>query len=303
MKVSIVIPNFNGRNLLQKNLPKVEKAAGDTEILVVDNNSSDGSNNYIKNNFPKVKLVEEKKGQGFASSVNQGVSKASGDIIVLLNTDIIPENGFLEPLLKNFDDPKVFAVGCLDKSHEKDSIIERGRAVARFTRGMLIHSRGEVNKKNTFWVSGGSGAFRKSIWEKLKGMDDLFNPFYYEDIDLSYRAVKSGYKILFERKSIVHHYHEEGVIQTNFGVKEIEKIAFKNQFLFIWKNITDFKLLLCHIFYLPYYLLKAIFHKDRSMIIGFINALERLPIIIKKRIEVLHNYSVSDKEIFNQFSL
>ena len=70
---------------------------------------------------------------------------------------------------------------------------------------MLVHSRGEVNKTNTLWVNGGSGAFRKSIWEDLGGFDELYNPFYWEDIDLSYRAKKAGYKIIYVPTAKVYH--------------------------------------------------------------------------------------------------
>lgn len=300
MKASIVIPNFNGTKLLEKNLIKVEERAEGEEIIVVDNNSQDKSIDYIRNNFPEVILVEETKKQGFASCVNRGVDKATGDIVVLLNTDIVPEKGFLNPLKEHFDDPNVFAVGCLDKCLEKDKIILRGRGLAKFIRGMLIHSRGEVDKKDTFWVSAGSGAFRKSIWEKLGGMDSLYNPFYYEDIDLSYRAVKSGYKIMFESRSVVNHYHEEGVIKKKFSESEITTIAYRNQFLFVWKNITDQKLLLSHLIWLPFHLTKAVLRKDWPMITGFIEAIFKLPMILNKRMRHRSNFPLSDKEIFKQ---
>lgn len=297
MKASIILPNFNGKKLLEKNLVKVKERAEGEEIIVVDNNSSDESVDYIKNNFPEVKLVEEIERQGFANSVNLGVDKALGDIIVLLNTDIVPEKGFLNPLKENFDDPDVFAVGCLDKSYEKDKIILRGRGLAKFKRGMLIHSRGEIDKKDTFWVSGGSGAFRKSIWEKLGGMDSLYNPFYYEDIDLSYRAVKSGYKVMFEPRSVVNHYHEEGVIKKSFSGSEIKTIAYRNQFLFVWKNITDPKMLLEHLFWLPYHLGKAVIRLDTPMLKGFFRALLKIPAVCKRRLENKRTYVLSDKEL------
>lgn len=297
MKASIVIPNFNGKKLLEKNLIKVKERAEGEEIIVVDNNSQDKSIDYIRNNFPEVKLVEETKEQGFTSSINSGVDNASGDIVVLLNTDIVPEKGFLNPLKEHFDDPNVFAVGCLDKSLEKDKIILRGRGLAKFIRGMLIHSRGEVDKKDTFWVSGGSGAFRKSIWEKLGGMDSLYNPFYYEDIDLSYRAVKSGYKIMFEPRSVVNHYHEEGAIKKKFSESEIKTIAYRNQFLFVWKNITDPKMLLEHIFWFPYHLGKAIIKLDTPMLKGFFCALLKIPAVCKRRTENKLTYVLSDKEV------
>ncbi len=149
----------------------------------------------------------------------------------------------------------------------------RGRGIARWERGMYIHSRGEVNKTDTAWVAGGSGAFRKSIWNQLGGMDPIFNPFYWEDIDLSYRAVKAGYTILFEPKSVVIHEHEKGIIQQEYSSFQVKTIAYRNQFLFIWKNMSDLNILVEHIVWTPVRLLQALFRGDFAMLLGYWKAL------------------------------
>jgi len=118
MRVSIIIPNYNSRENLPKNLPYVLKAGAD-EVIVVDDASTDGSQKNVKcqmaNGKSKVlRLIENKKNLGFSSTVNRGVKEATGDIVVLLNTDVTPEPGFLGPLVAHFSDPKVFAVGCMD---------------------------------------------------------------------------------------------------------------------------------------------------------------------------------------------
>src|SRR3989304_6378080 len=131
MKISIVIPNFNGEQLLRKNLPAVLRAVGVDEIIIVDDNSTDGSVEFIKLllNKPIIKLVENDKNLGFSSAVNRGVGKVSGEIVVLLNTIVSPEPDFLKPLIPHFQDSQVFAVGCLDKSIEDGETILRGRGV------------------------------------------------------------------------------------------------------------------------------------------------------------------------------
>jgi GT2 family glycosyltransferase len=207
LSVSIVLPNWNGESLLGKNLPVVIDAAPDAEIIVADDASSDGSVALLKKKFPGVIVVENRVQQGFAGNVNSGVAHATGDIVVLLNTDVRPEMDFLPPLLTSFADPRVFAVGCREKSHDPGGIVERGRGIARWERGFFVHARGEVNKTDTAWVSGGSSAFRRDLWNKFGGMDTIYNPFYWEDIDLSYRALKAGYRIMFEPKSVVGHFH------------------------------------------------------------------------------------------------
>lgn len=284
MHVSVVIPNWNGAYLLEKHLQRVLRAAPGAEIIVTDDASTDGSLQYLKNKFPTVITVERRKHKGFAANVNTGVARATGDIVVLLNTDVEPEPGFLAPLLIHFTDPAVFAVGSLEKSVESGKIVLRGRGLAHWAKGYYIHSRGEVDRKSTAWVAGGSGAFRKSMWQTLGGMDTLYNPFYWEDIDVSYRARKAGWKTLFEPKSVVHHYHEEGKIIREFTTDDIKRIAYRNQFIFIWKNVTDMRILLAHAVWTPIRLLQAFFSGDILMLQGYCMAFMKFPAIVRHRI-------------------
>ena len=295
--VSIVIPNWNGKGLLEKNLPKVVAAAKDAEILVVDDGSTDDSVVFVKKNYEKIGIIAKKNHEGFASSVNAGVAAANGDIVVLLNTDVVPEENFLPPLVSHFANDKVFAVGCMDKSKEGDTIVLRGRGLAKWQRGFFIHERGEVNASDTAWVSGGSGAFRKSMWSGLGGMDPLFNPFYWEDIDLSYRGRKAGYALLFEPKSVVWHFHEEGKIKHSFTKTRVAVVAYRNQFTFIWKNISDVGFLLSHTFWVPIRLLQSLLTGDVWMIAGYVTALVRLPQLFTSRLKVSKHWRRSDREL------
>lgn len=281
MKISIIIPNYNGEELLKRNLSKVMEAVGDAEIIVVDDASFDGSMEILKSFKEKIKVIKNEKNLGFSSTVNRGVREAKREIVILLNTDVVPERGFLTPLLSHFKDDKFFAVGCMDKSIEDGKTVLRGRGIGQWKRGFLVHSRGEVDRTNTLWVSGGSGAFRKSIWEKLGGFNELYNPFYWEDIDLSYRALKSGYKIFFEPRSVVTHEHKKGAIKSSYSNFQIKTIAYRNQFIFVWKNATDLDLQFLHVFWLPYHFIKAFIRKDTAFFKGFFKAFILLPKIIK----------------------
>lgn len=296
--VSIVLPNWNGAYLLRKHLPFVIQAVKGAEIIVADDASSDESVKLLKSEFPKVKVVENKIRHGFAGNVNSGVAAASGEITVLLNTDVRPKKDFLVPLLSHFSDSNVFAVGCLEESHEQGKILLRGRGEARWEKGFFIHIRGEVDKSDTAWVAGGSGAFRKSMWDKLGGMDTLYSPFYWEDIDLSYRALKAGWRLVFEPKSIVAHFHEEGKIKSEFTAEDVKRIVYRNQFIFIWKNLSDFKIMLAHAFWTPVRLVQAVFRGDHPMFQGYLNALVRLPQILLARYKQSRLWWVPDEAIF-----
>lgn len=310
MKVSVIIPNYNGENLLKKNLPKVLEEVNNykdikTEVIVVDDGSKDSSVSYLENfakEYSNFKFFVNNKNKGFSSTVNRGVRESNGDIVLLLNTDVYPQKGFLIPLLKHFDDQEVFAVGCLDKSIEGEKTVERGRGLGEWKKGLLIHRRGEVNKSNTLWVSGGSGAFRKSIWDQLEGFNELFNPFYWEDIDLSYRALKSGYKVIFESKSIVFHEHEKGAIKSKYSQSKIKEISYRNQFIFSWENATDRMLQFQHVIYLPYHLIKALFRKDWAFFKGFFSALILLPKVIKSSFTYQKSFALKDSELIKRIS-
>jgi len=311
MNLSIVIPTYNGEKILQENLPKILQSIkgykkGTIEIIITDDPSTDNSVNVIKKFIASVKekniivktcFNKDVKQRGFSKNVNRGVRLATGEILILLNSDVIPHTGFLTPLLKHFENPQIFGVGCMDESVEEGKVVLRGRGVASWRHGFLMHAAGKLDKTSTFWVSGGSSAFRKSIWDKIGGLNELYNPFYWEDVDLSYRAVKCGYRVLFEPESIVRHEHEEGTIKKNFSEYDKIKVVYRNQFIFVWINITDPQLLFSHFVWLPYHSLKALFRKDKAYFWGLSHALVQIPPILlyKKKMEEM--FVVSDKKI------
>lgn len=292
IKVSVVIPNYNGRKLLETNLPKVIAACQawgkslsanrqSWEIIVVDDASTDNSVEFLKIDFPEVKIVKHRHNQRFAASCNKGLKEAGGKVVVFLNTDVIPEEDFLKPLVSHFQDQKVFAVGCREKDIRNGKIYYSGRAEAKFKRGFLVHRRAnDQNQSETFWATAGSMAVDREKYLKLGGMDTLFRPAYYEDIDLCWRARQKGYQILFEPKSQVFHHHETTNLSV-FSHQQMKVFAYKNQFLFIWKN-GNLGWLIAHLVWLPYHFAKAISNGDWLFVKGFGLALKQLPELIKK---------------------
>ncbi len=311
MNISIIIPNYNGAKLLLKNLPKVITAVksykkGAIEIIIPDDASKDNSVEVIeqfinsqtdKNIVVKTITNTNRRKGGFSANVNRGVSLATGEIVVLLNSDVIPYKDFLDSLIPHFKEPEVFAVGCMDESIEDGKVVLRGRGVGKWEKGFLIHSAGKLDKEETLWVSGGSGAFRKSIWDTLGGLYNVYNPFYWEDIDLSYRARKAGYLTLFEARSKVIHEHEEGSIKTQFKPFRIQKIVYRNQFFFVWLNATDTSLILSHLIWLPRHIVNAMRDRNWALIDGFFRACFYLPRIIQLRLENKKLFKKNDIEV------
>jgi len=269
--VSIVIPNFKKMPLI-KHLPAVLKACTGAEIIVVDDCSPDDTVLYLKKHFPEVKVVKNEINKRFAASCNVGFEAAKGEVVVLLNSDVAPKPGFLKPLLKHFEDESVFAVGCLEIHDGSRS----GRNQCEFKRGFLIHSAAPIESatkttKNC-WASGGSAAFDRKKYLEIGGMDVIYKPAYWEDIDLSWRARElNGWKILFEPKSQVYHNHETTNVSV-FGLRKMETMASRNQFIFVWKNYRGWKLFQ-HFLWLPYHLTITAWRTKGVFFVGFIQAI------------------------------
>ena len=316
MDISVIIPNFNGENLLKRNLTKIieicrKYTKGKVEVIVTDDASKDNSIAYLseykeKNSTTKVPLLilENTTGinKGFSGNVNKGVLASKGEILILLNTDVVPHDDFLNHLLVHFAAPSIFAVSCMDESVENGKTVLRGRGIGKWYRGFLMHQAGDVSTSDTtLWVSCGSGAFRRKIWDTLGGLNELYNPFYWEDIDLSYRAQKAGYSVLFDKKSVVRHEHEVGSIKKNYSPSQVKTIAYRNQFFFTWLNATDTIILVSHLVFLPLFLLQALLRGDSAFILGFFQAVTCLPKVMHERKKVQKLVKKSDKEIIFQF--
>lgn len=288
MTYSVVITNYNGAEILKKNLPKVITATSDAlELLVVDDCSTDNSLEVLKE--LKIKYIKTEKNSGFSTTTNLGVQKAKGDLVVLLNSDVIPHIGFLKTVLPEFSDPMLFAVGLHDID---DAGVSRGRGVGKFIRGFLMHRPGAVRSDISLWASGGSGVFNKNIWDKIGGLDTVYNPAYGEDWDLGYRAWKMGYEVLFEKNAVVEHHHKEGALRKKYSPFFRKSIAFRNQNIFILKNITDIKYLFLYLVFLPYHL---IYKFCPEFWYGFILFLGKISQIKKV------NFIKSDKDIISLF--
>lgn len=298
MNISVVIPNYNGRDLLEKHMSRVVSALEkNDEIIVVDDASTDDSMTYLSNNYPRVKIVKSIENKRYAETCNRGIEQAENEFILLLNNDVSPDKDVKTHLLPHFKNTEVFAVGCLEHSPSGQM---SGKSIGRFSRGMFMHNRAErLQLGMTMWATGGSMMVRKSYWQAIGGMDNLYRPAYYEDIDISYRAWKHGWLVLFEPKAFVEHEHES-TNATVFGKEGMDVMAYKNSLLFLWKNITDPRILLLHVLWLPYHLTFGGWRSHGRLIIGFIQALLQIPEVVGKRRKVSSLWSLTDDAVIKK---
>jgi GT2 family glycosyltransferase len=307
---TVVIPNWNGRDLLAKYLPSVITAlAGNdkNEIIVVDNGSADGSAAFLREQFPAVRVLALDRNLGFGGGSNEGFRAARNDIVVLLNSDMRVEPDFLAPLLQAFTDEKVFAVSCqIFFSDPKKLREETGLTQGWWENGGL-RVRHRIDPVITrpfpcFYGGGGSCAFDRRKFLELGGFDELFRPFYLEDTDLGYQAWKRGWKVLYQPASVVYHEHR-GTIGKKFSAAQIDAVLKKNFILFCWKNIHEWPRLWSHFFFtFSGAIVSALFgdSPERANLTGLWRAFLGLPVALRSRHRALALAAVSDTEAFRR---
>lgn len=307
---SVVIPNWNGRDLLDKYLPpliEAMKGHPENEIIVVDNGSEDGSKEFVRQRFPEVRLLDLPKNLGFGGGSNAGFQVAKNDIVVLLNSDMRVARDFLQPLLDGFDAPDIFAVSCQiffpdpDKQRE-----ETGLTHAWWAQGTL-RVRHVIDDQvrslyPCFYGGGGSCAFDRRKFLELGGFDHILRPFYLEDTDLGYAAWKRGWRILYQPASHVWHEHR-GTIGRKFSRGYIDSIIRKNFILFTWKNIHEPGRLLGHFGYLWAGALLSMVAGDsmeRPSLPGLARAFLQLPGALAARWRARSLAAIDDTEAFRR---
>jgi len=245
--IDIIIPSYNGKHLLGKHLPSTIKYSPEVkQIIVVDDGSVDCTEQWLKDEYPDVVCLHQKQNKGFTISVNLGAKYSQADFIVLLNNDVSPLPGYLDQAMKYFDDENVFAVSFSEKKSSWPILTWGGKI--NFTRG-----EDKTKPRYSAWASGGSAIFRKSIWDRINGFNEIYAPAYWEDIDIGYRAWKKGYIIIWDNSSKVLHEHEASY--SKFDPNFISTIKQRNELLFNWINITDPQLIADHIKWLILYTL------------------------------------------------
>jgi len=307
--ISIVLPAFNGKALLERYLPSVLEAcqsytSGNVEIIIVDDASSDETSAYLESNFPFIKLIKQRVNKGFSVCANLGVFSASSNIVVLLNTDIEIAKDFLLFLPEYFQDETVFAVrpGLYDNLEDKTSGLKNPRVGGAFRFGLFDVPRAISGEpKLCFFAGGGAAAFDRAKFMQLGGFDTLFSPFYYEDVDLSYRALKRGWKIAYEPRSLAYH-QGGGTINQFYARWRIKAIAERNKYLLVWKNITDYKFIFQHIILTPVRLILSLLKFRFCIILGFFWSFSYLGEVIKRRKQQSLVAKLKDRQIFNLFS-
>jgi GT2 family glycosyltransferase len=305
--VSIVIPTWNGRHHLETHLESVAAAAGalpESEIIVVDNASTDGTAEMLAGRFPDVRLLRLDRNLGFGGGSNAGFRAAQHDIVVLLNNDMRVDPGFLAPLIAGFTDEKVFAVSCQIFFRDPKRLREETGLTQGWWENGSLRVRHRIDEKVTsafpcFYGGGGSCAFDKRKFFELGGFDNLLSPFYLEDTDLGFQAWKRGWKVLYEPRSVVWHEHR-GTIGRRFTAEQIDTVLYKNYILFNWKNIHEWRRLWSHFAFLLAGAVLGLSFGDWVKGEAMWRAFRQLPGALRSRWRARSLAAVSDTEAFRR---
>lgn len=278
---SILVLNYNGRKLLEKNLPSVVEAgqSAQCEIVVVDNRSDDDSVEFLKLKHPQVKVIALDKNYGYGEGNNRAAKKVTSDVIILLNNDVLPEKDAFKRLLIHFQDRDIFAVSCQQIVRTQAKMFIGGIAIGEFSRGLLRHRPKKTLDQSVIpqlYASGGAAAFDRQKFLQLGGFDQLYAPFYWEDADLSTRAWAKGWPVLYDPKSVVEHRHES-TIRRVYPLWYIKAIGDRNMFIFNWRHLNRRKYWMQHCFWLPFHIL----HRP----VGFWLAAAKMSAVISRRLK------------------
>ncbi len=305
--VTIQILNWDGKHLLEEFLPSVLTASKGHQILVVDNGSTDGSVEFLKSRFPQVRVLELDRNYGFSVGNNRGIAQVQTDLVVLLNNDMSVDPEFLKPLLLPFVDPQVFAVASqITVPDPAKSKQETGKTRARFESGLFYLWHDPVTLQDegraalpVFWAGGGACAIDCRKFRALGGFDSLYHPFYVEDTDLSYQAWKRGWHSLFAPGSRVMHKHR-ATSGPRFGELFVNNTTRRNHYLFVWKNLTDFRMLVEHLVRLPAIHGRAITQYGAAFELrAYLRACLRLPLAIHRRLANMGSHVLGDRDVID----
>lgn len=218
-RLSVVILNWNGRRHLERYLPSVvAHTEGDAEVVVADNGSTDDSLQWLRLNYPDVRVIRLDRNYGFAGGYNRALREVASEYVLLLNSDVEVTAGWWQPLVEVLDtESDVAAVAPKLLADMERTKFEYAGAAGGFIdylgypfcRGRILSNveedRGQYdNRRDIFWASGAAMCCRREVFESLGGFDEDFFA-HMEEIDLQWRMQLAGWRIVVEPKSVVYH--------------------------------------------------------------------------------------------------
>lgn len=257
--ISVILPNYNGRHLLEKNMPSLLEAIEgfEHEIIVIDDCSSDDSVPFLKKTYPNTKVIPNENNIGFSATCNRGIKAAKHKLLCVVNTDVTFTPDYFTKMIREFDDTSLFAVkgNIINYSSSFDDVINIDKTGALYyKRGFLrIDSKEPLttktlltDKDKNYVGLGCCFVCDREMMLQLKGFDEIYSPFYWEDADIAQRAMRCGYKLLYLPESMV--YHQASSTISSYRSNTLRRlVSNRNKFLFTWRHLKTSTLLFSHV--------------------------------------------------------
>ena len=258
--ISVVIPNYNGKYLLPEILPPLYKALKNTnlfyEIIISDDCSTDNSIQYIKDDYKDIIILRAEANKGFSPTINKGIFATKYDLILLLNSDVKLSENYFENILPYFDNEDTFGVMGRIIGWENDDIQDGGKYPSFHgakikTSGNYIPAQSNIeNRLYSFYLSGANAMVCAKKIKQLGGFNELFAPFYIEDVELSIRAWRMGYKCYYEHNAICRH-KTSTTIKSKSSKNYINTIYYRNKMYLHALHLDGVKKLLWYLQLIP----------------------------------------------------
>ncbi|MEC7641472.1 MAG: glycosyltransferase family 2 protein [Nitrospinota bacterium] len=304
--ITLIITNWNGTDLLRECLPSIIAAVTyDSthfyEIMVIDDCSTDNSLKMLEKEFPTIRRERTPKNLGFQKANNYAVKLATSRIVMPMNNDIKLDEQGLFYLAKHFDNGETFAVSGKFFDFDQTTFLYGNRG-GYFCQGHFhLYEKPPEDESQTLFACGGAFMVDRKRYLELGGFEPMYHPLYYEEIDLSYRALKRGWEVRYEPKAIAYH-KVQGTITKQEKRRRIELISARNNYLFVWKNILDPAMTVSFLFYIPLFLIRDLFRLKSRFWIAFFMALQRLPEALAGRKAEKNAVCFSDEEILTRIN-
>lgn len=244
---ALVVLNWNGKTLLETFLPTLVQFSPQANLYVIDNASTDGSQAFIQESYPAVKLIQNSGNYGYAKGYNQGLANITEPILILINSDVEVTENWLTPLAALFDtDPKLAIVQPKILDYKNKAYFEYAGAAGGYIdkygfpycRGRIFDTierdEGQYNDVETiFWASGACLCIRNEVFHALGGFDEDFFA-HQEEIDLCWRAQNRGYHIKYCGFSTIYHV---GGATLNYDNPRKTYLNFRNSLMMMYKNL------------------------------------------------------------------
>jgi GT2 family glycosyltransferase len=300
--VSIVIPTWNGRELLAGFLPSVVAAGARyrdqhlaaVEIIIVDDSSTDGTHKWLAESYVDeslIRVVRLGRNSGFVRAANRGFAEARHPVVLLLNNDVKVSPDAIAPLVTHFEDDRVFAV-CSKAFRLDTDFIDGAGKLGYFKRGFWrVYANYDVlpvpaaERPERLYSFFGSGAYTAYDAEKLSALgwfQDVLAPMYWEDVEVGYRAWKRGWTVEYEPASVVYHLSSATTSRRELQ-SEVGVVTERNRLLMTWINLHDPMWFVQHLIWLAIKLTASAMTFDWLYWRSFREALRRLGMVKRAR--------------------